>query len=225
MPLVDPASIVVLSKLGAGWELLNEDLQAPAEGWDVLTLTYARDYGATTKTADEVSAEWPIGRRPFAGRDFWVVARVPKLLAGNVWTIVLTCHGASGQKPVKVNIRSTSEVQSIPGPTNVGPPLYPLFGTISKGDLLEAQPSLAVSYVLIGQAPPTDRVGRAGEGYQTPPAVVAVRPSIWTYLASPTFHLPYGWVMNDLDADVLAGTDEPVSLVTEGWIYRHLRTP
>lgn len=231
MPLPDRAAIAVLSRLGPSWKLIRQDLHAPDQGWDVLTLTYLRDFGPTATTtagpltAPAVAALWPVGFRPLTDLDFWVVSRKPRHVAANIWSITLICHGASSSRPVKVHIRSTSEVQTLPGLTTIHPPYAPRLVNVTRGTVLEAQPALSISYVLIGQPPPTAHIGRAGEAYQTPAAVVAVRPTVWGYLGNPAYHFPFGWVLSDLDADVLSGTDEPVSLITENWIYRHLKTP
>ncbi len=229
MPLTDLASAIILSKLAEGWNFMSDDLEAQPDGWDTLNVTLMKDYGATPRTSNQVAAEWPTGRRVFAGRDFWVASRKPDNAGANVWQIVLTCLGLNeSDRPVKVSINGTSEVHTFPGVTAIGPPLWPYTGTTAKGDVLEAQPSFALSYVQIGSRPDMARVGLAVADSVITAMLgwtLAVRPSVWTTLASPTIHLPFGWTLNDMPADVLGGTDTPVALVTENWIYRRQVSP
>lgn len=227
MPLADLSSLVVLSAIGSAWAQEDEDSDFKGEGWDVLTTTLIRDYGATVKTAEQVAAEWPVGRRIAPGRNFWVVDRKPFQRGGNIWGIVLICFGlADTSRPIKISINGGVDQQSFPeGGISVGPPYWPFNATPAKGSILESFPTMSVSYVLIGSLPPTENVGRVGSGYQTPPLNIAVRPTVWTYLANPTIHIPFGWTLMNMPADVRAGTDTPVSLVTEEWVYRRQFTP
>jgi hypothetical protein len=224
MPITDKASIAVLSKLGSAWECLKEEISATEEGWDVMNAVFIKDYGATVKTSHQVAAEWTIGLRVFEDQDFWVVGVHPSCLGGNIWQVEITAHGMMTGRPFKIRIHSSAESQSFTD-VSVGPPFWPHAVFVNKGTVLEAQPTIHASYVLIGQEPPTDRLGRAGAEYQVPPLDLPVRPSVWTSIVNPTFHFPHGWVFADLDVDRLSGTDTPVSLVTEIWNYRYLATP
>ncbi len=225
MPLTDLSQTIIIGG-STGWLDEDEDPDFKAEGFDVLTVTKVRDYGATVKTAEQVAAEWPVGSRIAAGRNFWVVDRKPFRRGGNVWGIVLTCFGLAAERPIKITLNGTSDVQSLPTTgTSIGPPFYPYPVTVNKGTILESFPTQTVSYVLIGSLPRTENVGRAGTGFQTPPLNIAVRPTVWSYLSNPTAHFPSGWVLSNMPADILAGTDTPVSFVQEEWIYRRLLTP
>lgn len=232
MALTDLASAVILSKLADGWNFLDDDLEANAEGWDILSVTFMKDYGATVKTASQVAAEWPTGTRVFAGRDFWVTGRKPEHAGANIWKIALRCQGLNEQdRPIKITINGSSELQSFTGPTNIGAPLWthtPGIITVDKGDVLEAQPSFTLSYVLVGSRPNTARVGTAATDAMINTLLgftIGVRPSFWIVLGNPAFHSPHGWVLNDMPADILSGTDTPAALVTENWIYRRPLTP
>lgn len=226
MPLTDISSLIVLSSLGDGWQQLDEEPDFKGEGWDVLTVLLIRDYGTVAKTSEQIAAEWPVGKRLAPGRNFWVVDRKPYRRGGNLWCISLTCFGlADMNRPIKVSLAGNVDSQSIPGETAIAPPMWPWAAIAYKGTVLEAFPALSVSYVLIGSMPPTQKVGAAGTAFQTPPVNLAVRPSFWTYLVDPSIHLPFGWVLTSMPAEMLPGTDTPVSLVTEEWNYRRQFTP
>lgn len=218
MAFTDPASVAVLSRLGPGWELVSANPECPDLGWDVLNCTFIKDYGSTVMDAIQVAADWPIGKRPIPGRDFWTVARSPQRLGGNVWLLQVTAHGSAG-KLVKCRARSSSTTLTAEN-VQVGQPYFPATITIAQGHFRDSSPIIEASYILIGQEPPTDALGRAGPEYQTPPINVAIKPPLWRYLTSWAYNLPAGWNMDDLDADILSGTDTPVSLITETWSHQ-----
>jgi hypothetical protein len=222
MALTDSASFAALSRLGAGWELLSHRVSAPETGWDVMTARLVRDYGSQARTADQVAADWPLGRRVIAGSNFWTVARTPERLGGNIWGLDVTAHGSSGERPLKYRVRSTVSVASVQNGT-VGPPFLPTISTgIPSVGVKSSVPSVEVSFIVIGQEVDTTLVGQPGA---TPPKTVPVRPPPWEWLTQWTLNIPGGWCLDDMDVDPLAGTDTPASLVTEIWNFQFLITP
>lgn len=233
----DPASVVVISTIGASWEVLSELPESQADGWDSLTITAVRDYGAQRVSADQVLADWPIGMRIAPGRFFWVVARKPKLLGGNVWSMEISALGAFNPAAApKFKIDSVSQSQSF---TRQLVQLGTIIGTPGRldvnFDVLSASPTLTASYFKFGELPETDTVGRAGAGYQTPPLALAVRPAVNTLqgVSIPGYgvtagaanntiniNIPNGWFKSGMSADVLRDTDTPASYVVETWEWR-----
>lgn len=235
--LTDLASVIILSAIGSNWDILSEMPESQAEGWDALTISAVRDYGAERVSVDQVLADWPIGRRIAPGRFFWVTARRPKNIAGNVWGIEITALGAfEPSSSPKFKIDSVSQSQSFQRQlvqlgTIIGTP-----GRLDVNfDVLSAAPTLTASYFKFGELPETDTVGRAGAGYQTPPLLLPVRPAINALqgVSIPGYgvtagaanntiniNIPNGWFKSGMSADVLRDTDIPASYITESWEWR-----
>lgn len=225
MALQDTAKLAVLSSLAPdAWHLLEHTTDGPEIGWDVLSAVFIRDYGSTAVNAAQILADWPIGRRPIQGLNFWTVKRTPQRVAGNIWKLSVTAHGSSTDRPLKHRVRSSVNVGSHQTIT-VGPPYYPQSATFAEVNIKEASPALEVSYILMGSTPPTDQLGIAGGANQTPPVIVETPPFIWSWLTQFSVNFPSGWSRDDIDADVLAGTDIPVSLITEVWNHKHFIQP
>lgn len=225
MALQDTAKLAVLSSLAPdAWHLLEHTTDGPEIGWDVLSAVFIRDYGSTAVNAAQILADWPIGRRPIQGLNFWTVKRTPQRVAANIWKLSVTAHGSSTDRPLKHRVRSSVNVGSHQN-LNFGPPYYPEQVTFANVNLKEASPSLEISYILIGSLAPTDRLGITNGVDQRPPVTIPIPPFIWEWVAEFAVNFPYGWSRDDIDADVLAGTDIPVSLVTEIWNHKNFIQP
>lgn len=225
MAFADSASIVVLSKLGSDWEILSAVPECPDWGWDTLTVVAIKDYGGVPRTRAEVLAEWPIGRRPLAGENFWTTSRTAERVGGNIWKLDVIARGSTGQRPLRHRVGSSASTVTRTG-QNIQVVLQgynPTSGQISAVNIRVSSPVLDVSYVLIGTAPDTSRIGRYGPAYQTPPINIAVRPPVAMVSGTPIeLNLPSGWNLDAYEADPLAGTDTPVALISETWIYQQV---
>jgi len=220
MAFQDLATVAVLSRLADGWNLIRADEpQCPDMGWDVLPCVFIRDFEAEVVTALDVVADWPIGKRPIAGKDFWTVSRQPKRLAGNIWQLDVTAHGTAGGRPLKHQITASTSVRTV---DYTGLLLNNYTYPIQKAYVKDSSPVLTVSYVLVGEDPPTTKLGEPG---LTPPVNVAVRAATWTQLNKFNVNIPDGWHLDNLEADVLAGTDLPVSLITATWLHQYKMLP
>lgn len=222
MALTDTASFAALSRLGSGWELLTHTVDAPEVGWDVWSGEFIRDFGAEAVTAGQVAAMWSIGRRPDPAQDFWTVTRKPTRIAGNVWRLAVTAHGATAGKPVKILVSSSVSAVTIRN-LGIGPPFGPpvIYDT---ANIKDSAPGMRVTYVLIGEPAPTDKLGVASWNV-TPPASPRTPAYLFGNLTKFAVNLPVGWSRDGIDSDVLPGTDVPVSLVTESWTWQQFRTP
>jgi hypothetical protein len=229
--LTDLAQQIVISGISAqGWIVLDDDLQTSAQGWDTMQLVMIKDFGPTVRTRHQVAAEFPIGRRVFAGIDFWVQSAQPAQRGGNVWQVALQCAGRSDpSRPVKFSVTASTSTLRVPasGTATVGAPYFTdgvrTIQGVTGVNFLNAFPGLTASYVLVGQMPPTQNIGRVGTAYQTPPLTLALRPEVVSYINQPDINLPFGWILTSMPYDLLPGTDVPVSLVTESWEYKSLR--
>jgi hypothetical protein len=227
----DSSKVVAISRISsAGWVMIDEEPQANADGWDQWQVVVVRDYGATQRTARQILDEWRIGRRFAPGIDFWVTAAVPACRGGNVWQATLTLMGRfDPARPVKFNVSASTQTLSIAtgGTATVGAPYFSgprIVNGVTSANVLNAFPVIEASYILIGTMPPTQNVGRAGAGYQTPPLTLQLKPELVSYLNQPQINLPFGYVLTAMPFDMLAGTDVPASAVKETWTYTPFRT-
>ncbi len=225
MPFSDLARVAVLSNLGTDWELLTEQADCPDIGWDTLTCTFIKDYGSTIRSSNEIAAEWPIGRRPIPFKDFWTVARTPKRLGGNVWTLEVIARGSTATRPLKHRVAAASQVFRREGglaAIKVLLPGAPAPTDVAAANIRQSDPVLEFSYISIGAPVDTTRIGKFGTA-EIPPVNIPARPPLTLFQRIGTaveINWPRGWVLDTLDADVLAGTDIPASLVTETWIHQ-----
>lgn len=209
MPLTDPASVAVLTSLTSGvWTVLGAVATPQEHGFDHLDVDWICDYQGTPKTALEVAAAFPLGVR-YGTADFWLRSGVPQRVGGNVWRFKAHYEGRiSETKPLSVRQQATQEVLSIDSLT---------FDTSDglPANVREANPSVQIGYVLVGDAAPTDLVGLAG----TPAFAPAVRAGIWGALAAQRVNFPSGWIFSDVDVDCIAGSDPAACWVNESWQY------
>ena len=231
MAFNDPASAIVISRIGSDWALIDEQMETSEEGWDILTQTLIRDFGNLVLPPENVAAQYPVGRRDPL-RSFWVISAKPKRRAANVWQLEVSYKGTAnpGAAP-KVRIEATSA--SVTGPGR----LFNITGQTWQNvtvNILKSSPVMTAQYILIDAVPPTQRVGMGGGGFNVPPRLVnPPEPQrYWDQLDMPgyvlgtfgtsdfTINLPHGWYMSGLSCDVLKNTDVDVSLVTETWEWR-----
>lgn len=228
----DSSRLVTISKISnSGWVVIDEDPQVNADGWDQWQLVMIRDYGSTAKTVSQICAEWKTGKRVFAGLDFWVTSCAATCRGGNVWQVVLLCLGRfDPARPVKFSVGASTQTLNLAvgGTATVGAPYFPdgvrtIVG-VTGANMLNVFPVIEASYLVIGAMPPTQNIGRAGAGYQTPPLTLALKPELASYINQPEINLPFGYVLTAMPFDLLAGTDVPASAVQETWQYIPFRS-
>lgn len=210
MPIADSASVAVLTSLSAGvWTMLSAVPTPQEHGFDHLDVEWVCDFRGTAKTALEVAAAFPLGAR-FGTDDFWLRSGVPDRLGGNVWRFKAHYEGRiSAEKPSSIRIQATQEVIAVDSLT---------FGDIDAlpANVREANPTVQIGYVLIDAAPPTASVGLFG----APEVAPAAREGGWGALVgSRRINTPSGWVLGDIDADSIAGSEPQAHWVSENWQY------
>lgn len=99
--------------------------------------------------------------------------------------------------------------------------------TIPRIAVLEAAPTVSISYILINGTPPSDVLGTMGA---SPAITIPVRSSFWSSLTDPVENWPSGWVMTGCPSELLPGTQvapnpNGVWLVNEEWQYRYRYAP
>lgn len=213
MPLSDPASTAVLSRLQAGvWTQLSAVPMPVTGGFDTLDVVWICDFRNVVKTAAQVAAAWPLGTQ--YGTDyFWLRAATPERLGGNVWRVMAHYEGQlSSGKPRTVRWMSGAEVFSVDSVT---------VGSFVEvpANIRECSPSVEIGYVQVGGAPPTATVGLAG----SPTTAPAVRSPAWGSLSFPRINYPSGWVFENVDADQIDGTS--TYYIRETWQYYHEQLP
>jgi hypothetical protein len=118
----------------------------------------------------------------------------------------------SSDKPRSVRWLSGAEVHSIDVLTA---------GSIEESpvNVRECSPSVEIGYVQIGGTPASHLVGLAG----TPSTVPATRAAAWGDLEDPRYNYPWGWLLEDIDADQI---DEVAAYyVRETWQYYFKEIP
>lgn len=216
--------------------LLTEEPVISQDGWDALTATYA--LRIPTLTAEILAATWPVGTQ-LAGRNFWVTGARPACIAQGVWTAAVEFKGWASAKPCKIQWGTAVDQQSA---SNVSAPVIaPGTGTAVYAKLAttESVPTFSFSYLVANVESgwpttpvlPNLLVGRARAlspawtdpstgSTITPPPLAA---SIWDSLSEYVYHWPHGWILMDLQADLLPGTR--AGLVTEQYKYVRPKTP
>ena len=212
MPLSDSASAAILTSLPAGqWTQLSA-VPAPVEhGFDTLEVTWLADFRQTVKTALQISAMWPQGKR-YGTADFWLRSGTPERLGGNVWRFAARYEGRiSTGKGLSVRMGATNEVFNIDNVTY-------LSYTDIPANVREASPSIELGYVLVDGSPPTAFVGLEGSPTVSP----GVRVGFWGNLAAKRLNWPHNWVLTDVDVDRIANSSAnggPAEYVRETWQY------
>lgn len=207
MPIQDSASVAVLTSLTAGqWTVLKAVPTPQEHGFDRLDVEWVADFRGTAKTALEVAEAFPLGMR-YGEADFWLRGGTPERLGGHVWKFMAHYEGRiSSEKPMSVRRQATNEVFNIDSLT------YLTYVDV-PANVREANPTIQLGYVLVGSAPPTNLVGLAG----TPAITPAVRAGFWGSLAAQRVNFPAGFVLTDVDADTIAGSDPQAHWVSESW--------
>lgn len=198
---------MVLSDMGASWEVWTNQPTTNDTGWDTTRLVVAKDFRNSAVGGLDIVKDWPIGRR-LAG-NFWCTGATPERVAANIWTCEVRGKGLAANRPWKINISGAVEQQESPVPIPV-----PGLGGLWRTQVMESNPRLEVEYISFNR-PQTQLIGTAG----VPPYAMAVRSSVWSYLLNPLVHFPNGWVLIDMPAEKLAGAE--VWLVKEVWQYVH----
>lgn len=198
-------------------ELLDSVPTINESGWDTLR----RQYLYLNEDVDsEIDAAnlFEIGDQ-IDSLNAYCVGSTAKAKAPGVFLVDVTAHGLlEAAKAEKIRYTSRSNQQS---GNNILDDTSPTPVLRSKVVAHENQVVCTRSFILIGSLPDTDLVATAQDppdapGTSDPPAV---KTTVWSWLPDPTYHYPNGWVLMDLDADTIAGTN--VHLVTEVYEYIH----
>lgn len=203
-------------------EMLSEEVAISETGWDTLTQQWAvrRD----SLTAEDLAAAYPVGSK-LTGRNWWLVAAKPVQRFSGMHVFELGFKGWAAEKPVKIQWGSVVDQQSaenILGPSTLpdgspGPDV-----TYARVQVNESAPGFTAQYLVspvTSGTVPALSVGRTLVRAEAPP----VPDTIWAFLERFVFHFPFGWVLMDLQADILAGTT--AGLITEHYKYIRERTP
>jgi hypothetical protein len=222
MPISDRAQTAVLTSLSEGvWTVLST-LPVPVErGFDTLDVEWLCDFRATVKTANQVADMFPLGTR-FAALDFWLRGGQPERLAGNVWKFKAHYEGRI-TKAKPCSIRGQSNQQTMQGVT--------VPGYSAPLNVRMCQPSVTVSYCVVGMPPRSQFVGAAASpvlptGENIGELLPQVAANFWAGLSENySINIPNGWLVTDLDSDTIAGAEPIASYVTETWQFYHMITP
>ncbi len=198
-------------------EMLSEEVAISETGWDNLTQLWAvrRD----SLTAEDLAAAYPVGSK-LTDRNWWLVAAKPVQRLAGMHVFELGFKGWAAAKPVKIQWGSSVDQQSdenVTGPAPGG-------GTAvyARVQVNEATPGFTAQYLVSpvdSTTTPALSVGRPLTRAEAPP----VPDSVWTTLVKFVYHWPNGWVLMNLEADILAGTT--AGLITESYKYIRDKTP
>lgn len=214
--------------------LLTEAPDISESGWDSLTATYA--LRVADLTAESIAALWPIGRQ-LGSRNWWVAGSKPACVAPGVWTAEIKYKGWAAMKPCKINHGTAVDSQS---GTNIFAPVpHPGSGSVSypKVATFESTPTISLTYLSanveagwpVMPSLPNLLVGRQRTTALTDPVTGAtitwppLAPSVWDFLTESVYHWPNGWILMDLQTDILPGTR--AGLVTESYKYIRAISP
>jgi len=202
--------------------VLKEDPQIAESGWDSMTVAWA--LRRATLTPEELSALFPTGSQ-YGARNWWVTGGKPVCMAPGVWTADIQYKGFASLRPAKINWGAAAEQQSADN-IAIGATTY------AKVSTHEATNTMSVQWicpnVYATSAVPSDHVGRAflrevDPVTGSPLAVPSLAPEVWSYLTSFVYHWPNGWVLEDCQADILAGSG--AALITENYKYIRAVSP
>lgn len=203
-------------------------------GWDTATAQILIPDPALD--AEGALAQFPQGTRIDPEKNWWVTAAKPTSKLPGLWFLELALKGWTGNKPCKINWGAAAQQQSAenvnaPPPSGTGTEFYPKFQGHEAGNTFTlTYPVLDVLATTAGGDPivPSHLVGRSRDDSpdwtdpNNPSFTIGpqtVGESMWTSIADAVYHWPNGWVLADLQADILPGTH--VGMITE--TYNHIR--